>query len=568
MDKTQWFKKTFLIGMSMAMLAPQLGHAFGETQIRTFATQANPVKLLKPGWANFFLHQSSLNSFYETRGYSAVWVDSNGRPNSAAQALRAALKEAHLQGLNPAEYWDSTMEGMMTAQNIASAWITFELAATEALIRYVSHLSNGRFEPKELDDDIKFTQRKFTKFAQLNAAVSSGDIKNNLNSFAPKHDMYKRLLSLLQELHARKEMGGWQKISSDKKLTQGVSDPSIAQIRSRLQEMGYEVSQGSNSFDSELLEVIKKFQADSTMQVDGVIGSQVINSLNKSVNDRIQLVELNLEKLRWLPETLESRYAFVNLATTNFTLMDQGKKAFDFKTINGQVFRRTPSMRDVMHFVELNPTWTVPHSIATRDKLNRIKADPGYVAKSDMKLYDSNTDREVNPQAVNWANYSKTNFPFYLVQQPGYRNALGVVKFPLTNGWAIYLHGTDDYSLFERGNRLISSGCVRLENPLEFAEYILRDNVKVENLKYGNNRDPNWPLSKIMSVVPQGDGQKPDPGHLRRRIEMTKPVPVYMLYLTAVKHEDGRVQFVEDLYGSDYRLNQALKDNRIGKELF
>ncbi len=568
MMTSKGFKRIFLVGMSMSMLIPQVGYSFGESQISAVTNQETPVSLLKPGWANFFLHQSSLKSFYETRGYSAAWVDSSGSPNSAAKSLRTALKNAFKQGLNPEDYWDETMETMYTAGNIQSAWITFELAASEAVIRYASHLSNGRFEPKDIDNDIKFTQRKFTKYSVLNSVIGSGNIEDSLNkTFAPKHPQYTNLISLLDELYARKTMGGWSKIQNTK-FTKGASSPAIAQIRTRLKELGYDVAQGNTTYDSELVEAIKKFQEANTMSVDGVIGTEVLNSLNKTPSELIQQVEVNLEKLRWLPEQLEARHAFVNLATTNFVLMDNGQKAYDFKTINGQVFRRTPSMRDVMHYVELNPTWTVPHSIATKDKLNKIKADPGYVSRSKMKLHDSATDREVDPYSVNWANVSKQNFGYYLVQQPGYRNALGVVKFPLTNGWAIYLHGTDDYTLFDRGNRLISSGCIRLENPLEFADYILKDNIKIANLKYGNNRDPNWPLSKIQSVVPKKDGDEPDPNHLRRRIEMEKPVPVYTLYLTAVKDDSGRVQFVEDLYGQDYRVWQAIKDNRKGKELF
>lgn len=568
MMKSTWFRKTFLLGMSMTMLIPQVGYSFGESQISSVTSSASPFSLLKPGWANFFLHQSSLKSFYETRNFSAAWVDSSGKPNGAAVSLRATLKNAHRQGLNSEDYWDSSMEAMYSANNMANAWITFELAATESLIRYVSHLSNGRFEPKEIDDDIKFTQRKFTKYSELNSVVSSGNLEDGLNkTFSPKHSQYAALISLLNELYARKAMGGWSKISATK-LSKGDNSAAIVQIRERFSDLGYPVSQGSSSFDSELQDAVKKFQEANTMSIDGVIGGEVLNSLNKSIEDRIIQIEVNLEKLRWLPEQLESRHAFVNLATTNFTLMDGGKKAYDFKTINGQVFRRTPSMRDVMHFVELNPTWTVPHSIATRDKLARIKADPGYVARSNMKLYDTATDREVDPYSVNWSNVTVQNFGYYLVQQPGYRNALGVVKFPLTNGWAIYLHGTDDYTLFDRGNRLISSGCVRLENPLEFADYILKDNIKVTNLKYGNNRESNWDLARIQSVVPKSDSDRPDPKHLKRRIEMNNPVPVYMLYLTVVKDESGRIQYVEDLYGQDYRVRQAIKNNRKSNELF
>lgn len=544
-------KRSFLLGMSTTMLMPSLSLGYGESStIQNYVNRQTLIPLIKPSWGNFILHTDSLNKLYSQRNYQAIWVNSNGLPNEMALSLKSLLLAADRHGLNPADYWDGDVENLYKATlSNQNNWITFELAASEALIRFASHLSTGRFDPEQVDSDIKFKKKEFVEFADLQLALGAGPqgLSAGIDRIAPNHPRYQDLLQALVQLKNIKAAGGWGVLSSPGfVLRLGVKDPVVQKIRDRLNQLGYSVSNaGGTNFDSELESAVKLYQEKNGLKSDGVIGtrSEVFRSLNTAVSQRIAQVEVSMEKLRWLPKNIEQRHIFVNLATTEFRLQDEGGQVFYFKTVNGQAFRRTPSMKDQITFVNLNPTWTVPHSIAIKDKLPKLKDDPGYLEKHDMVLFDARTDQRVDSASVDWLNMTPQNFYYYIRQNPGPENALGVVKFPLQNPWAIYMHDTNERNLFGESERHLSSGCVRLEKPLELAAYLLKD-------------QPEWSLAAIEAFVPMNKGDKPV--ELEHKVYLKRPMPVYFMYLTVEKTEQGALRFVDDLYGQDFRLAKAL----------
>lgn len=557
----RWLQKSFLFGMALSIGAPTLAQAYGEASvIQSYVGRQSLVPLIKPSWGNFILHSATLNQLYSLRGYEAIWVDSRGVPNTMAQNLKTILLSVDRHGLSSSDYWDSDVEYLYkAAQTNQKNWITFELAASEAMIRYASHLSVGRFDPEQVDTDIKFKKKVFTEFNELSNAVSSGPqgLSAALDALAPRHPNYKDLMSLLGQLKDQKARGGWATISSPGfVLKRGVTDPAVGQLRARLNQLGYQVSSdGGNTFDQELEDVVKQYQALNGLTSDGIIGtrSEVLRAMNFTVNQRIAQVEVTMEKLRWLPKNLEERHIFVNLATTEFRLFDEFGKMFHFKTINGQAFRRTPSMRDQITFVNLNPYWTVPRSIAIKDKLPQLKADRRYLEKHNMLLIEEATDEVVDASAIDWQNMTPKKFTYYIRQLPGPDNALGVVKFPLQNPWAIYMHDTNEKQLFAESKRHRSSGCVRLEQPLDLAAYLLRD-------------QPGWSLEDIKSFVPMGDGS--EAVEIDKKVLLKKAMPVYFLYLTVEKSENGSMRFIDDVYGQDTRLSKALQNKKTSNELF
>ncbi|MFS4457803.1 L,D-transpeptidase family protein [Bdellovibrio sp. HCB2-146] len=549
-------RKSVLLGISASLLLPMASYAAGEDMIRNYVARQTTVPLIKPSWGNFIIHTEPLNKLYALRGYAAIWVDANGVPNANLQALRAVLARANRHGLVPSDYWDSEMDSLLEKVTRNSQnWITFELAASESLIRYVTHLSTGRFDPELVDTDIKYKKREFTEFNELASIIAAGGDLAGLDRLAPTHSRYRDLMQILAQLREMKQAGGWEQLTlTGKPLKRGANDPLIAQSRQRLIQLGYQVNAaGGNIYDAELEAVVREYQANSGLSVDGVIGKDFTRSMNYSVAQRISQVEVNMEKLRWLPRTIETRHIFVNLATTEFRLFDESGMRFHFNTVNGQSFRRTPSMRDSITFVELNPTWTVPHSIAIRDKIPQIKKDVGYLEKHNMVLLDASTDEVVNPYSVDWSSINARNFPYYIRQNPGPDNALGVVKFPLQNPWAIYMHDTNEKNLFAESNRHRSSGCVRLEQPLELAAYLLQD-------------QPQWSLPSIQAFVPMAEGQQAT--ELQKRVFLKKAMPVYFTFLTVEKSENGQIRFVDDVYGQDLRLARALANKRNGNEPF
>lgn len=552
-------RKSLILSVGASLLLPMTSHAMGEDLIRNYVARQVAVPLIKPSWGNFIIHSDTLNKLYSQRGYSAIWVDDNGAPNAMLKALMANFETAGRHGLNPVDYWDSEMASLLEKVTRNSQnWVTFELAATEAMIRYATHLSTGRFDPELVDTDIKFKRKTFNEYKELSAVVEAGPagLQSGLDSFAPTHYRYRDLLQILSQLRDMKTRGGWQPVTMTAPfLKKGANDPAVLAVRQRLNQMGYKVSlAGGNLFDDELEVAVRTYQTANGLTVDGAIGpKEFLRSLNYTVGQRISQVEVSMEKLRWLPKNIETRHIFVNLATTEFRLFDDTGMVFHFNTVNGQPFRRTPSMRDSITFVDLNPTWTVPHSITIRDKIAQIKKDVGYLEKHNMNLIDASTDEIVDPYSVDWNAVSARNFPYYIRQNPGPDNALGVVKFPLQNPWAIYMHDTNEKNLFAESNRHRSSGCVRLEQPLELAAYLLKD-------------QPAWSLEAIKAFVPLLPGQQAV--ELSKKVFLKKAMPVYFMYLSVEKTETGAIRFVDDEYGQDLRLAKALQNRRTNGEIY
>ncbi|MNK38597.1 murein L,D-transpeptidase [compost metagenome] len=555
-------KKSFIIGMAMATLMPAVSQAYGEASvIQGYVERQSLVPMIKPSWGNFILHTDTLNKLYSLRGFNAIWVDSAGRPNQMVTALKTYLQSVDRHGLYTTDYWDAEIENLFAAaKSNPKNWITFELAVSEAVIRFANHISTGRFDPESIDTDIKFKQKTFNEYNDLISALGAGasGLAAGLDRLAPTHSRYGDLMKALSRLRVLKTQGGWEVlVSPGYPLKKGVTAPVIGQLRARLNQLGYTVSNaGGNLFDAELDTVVRDFQAKNGLTVDGIIGtrSEVLRVLNYTVNQRISQVEVNMEKLRWLPRTLENRHIFVNLATSEFRLFEGSQKVFDFKTINGQSFRRTPSMRDLLYRIILNPTWTVPNSIAVRDKIPMLQKDPGYLAKHNMVLLDSSTEQQVDPYSIDWQNTTVRNFSYFIRQNPGYDNALGVMKFDLQqNPWAIYLHDTNERWLFAETNRLRSSGCVRLEKPMDLAEYLVRD-------------VPDWDRAALTAAVPS---RKEKVSRTPISVSLGKQaVPVYMMFLTVEKTDNGALRFVDDLYGQDMRVAKAIQNKKINNELF
>lgn len=595
-----WIKRSFLVGMGFGLLAPVISHAYGEASIiQNYVARQTLVPLIKPSWGNFILHSETLNKLYSLRGYEAIWVDSNGAPTAMAQTLRGILLRADRHGLNATDYWDGNVENLYKATlTNPKNWITFELAATEAMIRYVTHMSVGRFDPEQIDDDIKFKAKAFNEFAELNAAISYGpqSMGPALDNFAPNYQYhYAGLMRMLAKFKAVKANGGWAQIPQSKvDLTTDVKNPLVLTLRARLNELGYDGGNlSSDVYDGALEKVVKEFQEYNGLFADGKVsagGSGVINALNKSPDYRIQQIIVNMEKLRWLPRNVEARHIFVNLAMTQVKVFDGGDvPVLDFNSVNGQPFRRTPSMRDTITYVNLNPYWTAPRSIVVKDKIPVLRREGySYLEKHGMELYteaDETTPlSDWQAASIQWSSITAKNFDYILKQKPGINNALGVVKFPLQNPWAIYLHDTNEPNLFREQdqNRHRSSGCVRLEQALDLAIFLIKGQpinfknkigyrvsrvwVKDDTRYDGGYYTDVWDEKSLLSFVAR-DSRGAPRENWDISVTLKEPMPVYMMYLSATS-SGTKFRFVEDPYGQDQRIMQAIKNYRAKGELF
>ena len=284
-------------------------------------------------------------------------------------------------------------------------------------------------------------------------------------------------------------------------------------------------------YDDTLVEQVKAFQNRHGLNADGVIGGKTFLSLNQPVEDRINKIMLSLERGRWMMRDLEDRFVMVNIAGARTYFFNADGTFWTTRSITGSQYRKTPVFRDEIKYMEFNPTWTVPASIFKADKLPRIRKDPGYLDRNDYIVRNSSGET-IPASLVNW---NAQNPGVTLVQKPGPKNALGLVKFMFPNKYAVYLHDTDNRNLFDQNERNLSSGCVRLEYPFEFASLLMES-------------DTSWSQEKMQSILDSGK---------TTRVNLPNPMPVLLTYWTAWV-EDGEVHFREDPYDRDSQVLKAL----------
>jgi murein L,D-transpeptidase YcbB/YkuD len=299
-------------------------------------------------------------------------------------------------------------------------------------------------------------------------------------------------------------------------------------------------------FDEALAAAVKRFQSRNGLEADGVVGPQTLAVLNIKVGQRIRQVELNLERWRWLPESLGDRYISVNTADFMLHVVEDRRTVLSMPVVVGNPERRTPVFSSQMSHIVVNPDWTVPFTIAVEDILPKAIAAPDYFDKRGISVYWGWDEKAppIDPRHVDWRAYGVNNFPFRFVQAPGPTNALGHFKFMFHNKFAVYLHDTPHRAHFDRVERDFSSGCIRLSDAPALAEYLLRD-------------DPDWPARRLRSLLAEDES---------RVIRIKHPMRVHLLYMTAWVDEEGTLQFRRDIYDRDVDLARALA-GRSGRSL-
>jgi murein L,D-transpeptidase YcbB/YkuD len=291
-------------------------------------------------------------------------------------------------------------------------------------------------------------------------------------------------------------------------------------------------------FDEALEEAVKRFQGRHGLAVDGVVGPRTLQALNRTAEEHLRLIKVNMERWRWLPRSLGDRFIRVNIADFDMELVEAGERIMEMRVMVGKDYRRTPVFSDVMTYLVINPYWNVPRSLAVEDKLPLIKQDPAYLAGQKMKVLSGwGADaREIDPLTIDWSEVTPETFTWRLRQDPGPKNALGQIKFMLPNKFNVYLHDTPSREAFDRPDRALSSGCIRLEKPIQLAEYLLRGY-------------PEWTRPAILAAIEDGKEQT---------IRLLEPIPVHILYCTAWVEDTGEVNFRRDIYGRDTAVADAL----------
>lgn len=477
--------------------------------------------------------------FYALRQDAPLWWTGRGWLNKARMAQQA-LAHAEQEGLRAADYAVGLRPlppENTTPQQIAEA----DMLLSAALLRYISDIANGRRRPQGIDPELRVTPQLIDPLAALRAGMGAADFAAWLRGLAPSTPGYSQLRDALSQMRAHAAIGSWPLLPDGPKLEKGQRAAAILTLRRQLALLGdlRPGLAGDDQFDAALESAVKIFQARHGLEVDGVVGRATRRALNISPAGRAKQIILNMERLRWLDDDFGPRYVLVNIASFELIAVDNNKIAIRSPVVVGRAYRRTPVFSDQIVNLVLSPTWTPPPRLAKLDVLPKIKANPDYLKQQGFRVFsDWGADaRELDPAAINWRSITANNLRFRLRQEPGPLNALGGVRFSLTNAFGIYLHDTPNKELFRKNLRSFSSGCIRVAKAVELALFAL-------------DNDPNWPPARLTEAMTSAK---------TGIVKLAKPLPVHIIYRTAWVDDAGGLQFRDDIYGRDALLLPALK---------
>ncbi|MBL8659045.1 MAG: L,D-transpeptidase family protein [Rhodospirillales bacterium] len=482
-----------------------------------------------------------LDSFYIRRGFAPAWVDGTGLSARTA-ALFGVFRRAADDGLDPEDYIPLPVMG--ASGDSAGYLARLDVSLSASFLRYARHLRTGRSEPERLNADGAMARKAFDAASVLTAAAAAEDLGGYLSGLAPVNASYEGLRRALHEYRVRAAAGGWPAPAFDR-LEPGSEGDGVVLLRTILRATGdlREDPAGVAApavYDDAVTQAVQRFQTRHGLEPDGIVGEQTRLAMAVPVEARIHQILLNMERARWLPDNLGDPHLMVNLAGFTLNYVGSDGDPLEMRVIVGKPDRSTPEFSGLITYLELNPTWTVPRIIALEDLLPQFRRDPNFAAAKGFTIF-SYGGGAVDPAVVDWSSVRASGFPYWLRQKPGPGNALGRVKFMFPNTFDVYLHDTPSRGLFSRPVRAFSSGCIRLERPMDLALKLLEANG-------------NWSRERLRAVLDAGE---------TRAITLSRPIPVHLAYLTAWRGADGAVNFRDDIYGRDRALEAALSAQAV-----
>ena len=505
-------------------------------------------KLSDLHWPDFPDYRLDFELFYEASNYSAVWLN-NGQPTPQALAIVQELEASRQKGLNPDDYDASLWEGRIVAlhgSTKADTQARFDAALTVNVMRYVSDLHIGRVNSKHFHFDIDVEQKKYNlpQFLIQNV-VRATNVQAVLDEIEPPYAGYKRTEMALQQYLLLAAKGDGPQVPEVKKtIAPGDTYPGIAQLAQRLELLG-DLSQvdapdmHSLLYTGALVSAVKLFQERHGLVPDGKLGKVTIHQLNVPLSSRVRQLQDALERWRWLPPSFPQPPVVVNLPEFVLRVFSANHTVtLRMNVVVGKAVRhQTPVFAQNMRYIIFRPYWNVPRSIVRSEIIPAILKNRNYIANKRFEVIDSSgnivTRGTISDAVLAQLRAGKLS----IRQRPGPDNSLGLVKFLFPNQHSVYLHGTPATQLFSQSRRDFSHGCIRVQKPAELAAYLLRD-------------QPPWTLEKVQEAMQSGTDD--------RQINLEVPVPVLILYITAVVAEDGSVHFFDDIYGHDKSLEALL----------
>jgi len=509
---------------------------------------ANGTKLVCR--AEHLCGSSVLPRFYAKRSFTPAWIGESG-PLPRADSLVAEIAKADRDGLIAKDYHLEIIAALLHRTNFEKKELGFvdpdqaadlDLLLTDTFLIYASHLLSGRVNPETLQSEWFIKGRKRDLLKVLEVALGQDAVEESLANLNPPHPGYEKLKASLSVYRDIVKKGGWLPLSNGPVLRRGDHGERVKELRAYLSITGDLAASpkdaDSQLFDKYLENGVRRFQSRHGLKDDGVVGPATRSAMNVPAADRLRQIEVNMERWRWLPDVLGDRYIQVNIADFTLAVIENNSNVLNMRAIVGKDFLKTPVFSGLITNLELNPYWNIPSKIASTEILPDIRKKRAYLARNKIRVYSGwgPDAREIAPSSINWSEVSEDNFPFRLRQDPGEKNPLGGVKFVFPNKHDVYIHGTPYHGLFERESRGFSHGCIRIESPVELADYLLR-------------KTSSWNGESLFTAIETGKN---------RNVRLPDPTPVHILYFTAWVDETGAVHFRNDIYGHDGELAQAL----------
>ena len=486
--------------------------------------------------------RDAVRGFYAETGETLAWSGRSG-PNKRADAALALLGSVEQYGLSPADYQVADLAAERAVVTGAPAperkkrVAIFDIRLTAALLRFGRDVSTGRLEPASIDAAARGQRDQPDLGATL--ARADSDLGAWVEQIEPRHVEYQWLKQGLAALRGAAAKGGWPAVPP-RSYRPGVSHAAVGTLRRRLAASGDlgAARVDGDRYDDDLARAVRVFQEHHGLPPSGVVEARTLAVLNVPLDRRIRQVELNLDRWRWLPDDLGERHFRVNIPYFHLEAYEHGQLALDIRAVVGKAGNATPIFSDEMTHVVMSPYWNIPPAIAKDETLPAVSKDPSFLDRQNIEVVRVSGDAAdtVDPASVDWEDTTALE-GLRFRQRPGADNALGLVKFLFPNEHDVYVHDTPADALFSRLGRAFSHGCVRVEEPLTLAEYVL-------------GGEPRWTTETISAAMHSGS---------ETHVKLKTPIPIHIVYFTTWMDKDGGLHFRDDVYGYDAKQMESAR---------
>jgi murein L,D-transpeptidase YcbB/YkuD len=499
-------------------------------------------------------YADQIRAFYAEREYLEIWLLNEGL-SKEGKDLVAQIEDSKYDGLLPSDYnleeiyalSSNPEKNSKKLQKLSTdEKVRVEMLLTDGFFNLAHDLERGKVNPAELDPDWKFEEKEVSAdyLSLLEDIANGSSIERTFAKLYPSSELYARGRTAIKELYEvqKNDTLTWEVKPVDGAIKVGERHDAIPELRKRLIFWDFLKPYKTDEptlYDEEMLAGLQRYQESNGMKPDGVIGTLVAESLNKSPQQLIDIASVNMERLRWMPPIdWDQEMVLVNIANYQLDYMEKADTAFTAKVIVGKEYSESPAFSAPMSYIVFSPYWNIPPSITKDEIIPAVRKNRNYLAEKNMEIVDSSGE-PIDARRVDWKSDEKGEFPYRVRQKPGGDNSLGLVKFMFPNEYNIYIHDTPSRSLFQKETRALSHGCIRIENPDQFAKILLKDD--------------EWDDERIQEAMHQDDEEI---------VKLDRKIPVVLLYMTFWAGEDGKANFRSDVYDRDAALLKALRSKK------